>query len=164
MDLVCIFSHGTMNSMWSEIKGWAGSKAHMGYRKLRTMGVREVCGRDIVFERQICKPLEQLVSSFHWEKKQNNKQHTSACFQDVCFLQMAVSPLMFLCYIGFLPEASLLASLILCTLCALCYLLQPTVCLRAVWTLALSYWREVEEPCGAGKAIMMIFTVSDNEC
>lgn len=71
-----------------------------------------------------------------------------------------VSPLMFLCYIGFLPEATLLASLILCTVCALCYLLQPTVCLRAVWILALSHWREVEEPC---KAIMMIFTVSDNE-
>lgn len=36
-------------------------------------------------------------------------------------------------------------------------------CSRMVWVLALSYWREVEEPCGAGKAIMMIFTMSDNE-
>lgn len=28
----------------------------------------------------------------------------------------------------------------------------------------MSYWRELEEPCRVGKAIMMIFTTCDNEC
>lgn len=51
----------------SEIKGWACCNAHLGNRRLRTMDVREreVCESEIVFQRQICKPLEQLVSSFH---------------------------------------------------------------------------------------------------
>lgn len=49
----------------SEIMGWACCIARMGDRRLRTMGVREVCESEIVFQRQICKPLEQLVSSFH---------------------------------------------------------------------------------------------------
>lgn len=62
----------------------------------------------------------------------------------------------------FLPEASLLASLILCTVCALCCLLQPTVCLRAVWVLALSHWRGAEEPREVGTAVM-ILAARDNE-
>lgn len=81
----------------------------------------------------------------------------------MCALQTVVSLLIFLCHIGFWPEAPLLASLILCTVCVLCGLLQPTVCLKAVWILASSYWREVGEPCGADRAVMMIFTMSDNE-
>lgn len=38
------------------------------------MGIREVCGREIVFERQICKPPEQLVSSFHSDKEKKPKK------------------------------------------------------------------------------------------
>lgn len=52
----------------------------------------------------------------------------------------------------------------LCTVHALYCSLQTTVCLRAVWVLAVSYWRGVDVPRGAGEAIMMIFTMSDNEC
>lgn len=56
----------------------------MGYRKLRTMGVREVCGREIVFKRQICKPPEQLVSSFHSDK--GGKKNTVPKVAYVCLL------------------------------------------------------------------------------
>lgn len=56
------------------------------------MGVREVCGREIVFERQICKPLEQLVSSFHSEKKNTTissvrlpASETCAFYKWLCF-------------------------------------------------------------------------------
>lgn len=86
MDLVCIFYRGTMNSMWSEIKGWAGSKTHMDTENWEQWALGRSVEGKLFFERQICKPLEQLVSSFHSEKKKhNNKQRTSACSETCAF-------------------------------------------------------------------------------
>lgn len=50
------------------------------------MGVREVCGSEIVFQRQICKPLEQLVSSFHSDE--TTAAYVRLLFQDQCSLRM----------------------------------------------------------------------------
>lgn len=49
------------------------------------MGMSEVCGREIVSERQICKPPEQLVSSFHSDKKNNNNSNNNKADTSPCF-------------------------------------------------------------------------------
>lgn len=66
------------------------------------MGVSEVCEREIVSERQICKPPEQLVSSFHSDKKTTTTKQiplpaseTCVFYQWLCFTTNAW------CRIGF---------------------------------------------------------------
>lgn len=55
---------------------------------------REVCESEIVFQRQICKPLEQLVSSFHSDETIPTESYicrlsTHVLSEDVCVSLMA---------------------------------------------------------------------------
>lgn len=51
------------------------------------MGVREICEREIVFQRQICKPPQQLVSSFHSDETKPTRP-TESC---ICRLASALA-------------------------------------------------------------------------
>lgn len=58
------------------------------------MREREVCESEIVFQRQICKPLEQLVSSFHSDETIPTESYicrlsTHVLSEDVCVSLMA---------------------------------------------------------------------------
>lgn len=84
------------------------------------MREREVCESEIVFQRQICKPLEQLVSSFHSDETIPTESYicrlsTHVLSEDVCVSLMAN----IWCF--FFPDGSKASNfLILCTVYALC--------------------------------------------
>lgn len=74
----------------------------MGRGRLRTMGVREVCESEIVFQRQICKPLEQLVSSFHSDETIPTAAYVCLLSRQVLSMDECVSlTTNILCYLAF---------------------------------------------------------------